>query len=115
MKYILTIAMVTFFFFKGDAKNLLPKIHLSLVTENSKSDKSVEATSTKNATFICGVAEALAGISSAFAAEASGQSWCMSVLTSGGLGQCLDFFTLQRQTMVRDIISNYQDCVQTFI
>ncbi len=113
MRYILTTLMVTFFFLEGNANNAQPAIHLPVATEKIKADKSIKNIKSKTSTFFCGLAEALAGVDAAFLVEASGQSWCMSVQTGGGPSDCLHYFTAQRRAMVADIISNYQDCVQT--
>jgi hypothetical protein len=60
----------------------------------------------------CGVAQANFQISQAFAIEAAGDSWCLSVQSTGaGLTDCFSFFTMQRQFTVANIIANFQECV----
>lgn len=118
MKYIIiTMAMVSFFYLKGESKNIQKGIHLFVNTKDTKFYKFDKNINDKTTVLVCGVEEALAAIDYAFAIEAMGDSWCMNVQTTGtGLTDCFNFFSFQRQATVSFIMSNYEDCVlQTYI
>jgi hypothetical protein len=65
----------------------------------------------KNKSLFCGVAEAQAAISQAYANEFEGFQWCMGVHSTGaGLTDCFHYFHNVREMVVAFIYNNYEDC-----